>query len=406
MPTFKYKAYGREGEFAEGSVEAASTDLASEMLWSQGLTPFKIHEIGQSATKWWKREIFASSSVKHKDLVAFTREFVTLSAAEIPLDDALRILCDQATSGGVRTLVQALLSDIQNGATLSEAMQRQSNIFPTDYISIVRAGEIGGKVSEVFAELADLLERRMEIRARVQSALIYPCILVLLSLVALTIIIGALVPSIAPILAESGKPVPAAIGFLMMVQSRWLEIATGSAVAVFGAALVISMGLRRPILRIALDRYALRLPLLGPFILHQETARFARTLGTMLQAEVPLLQAASSAGSVIGNRHMAAAMAVAIEAIGQGVALNRALRNETGLPPIAIRMISVGEESGKLDRMLLKVAVMFEQQTQRGIERFMSMLTPELTATIAILVGGLILPIMNAVLSINDLVSR
>jgi general secretion pathway protein F len=166
------------------------------------------------------------------------------------------------------------------------------------------------------------------------------------------------------------------------------------------------MALRRPGVRVGLDRCMLRIPLLGSFLLHQETARFARTLGTMLQADVPLLQAASSASAVIGNRHMAAAMESAIESIGQGVALNRALRNETGLPAIAIRMISIGEESGKLDRMLLRVAIMFEQQTQRGIERFMSMLTPALTAAIAILVGGLILPIMNAVLSINDLASR
>ena len=406
MPMFHYIAYGSQGEFAEGSIEAASSDVASEMLWSQGLTPFRIHDMGQSATKWWKREVFSGSSVRRKDLVSFTREFVTLSAAEIPLDDALRILCDQATSGGVQNLVQALLSDIQNGATLSEAMQRQSAIFPGDYISIVRAGEIGGKVSEVFAELADLLERRMEIRARVQSALVYPCILVVLSLVALTIIVGALVPSIAPILTESGKPVPAAIGFLLTVQSRWLEFAVTAVAVVVGSASAFLMALRRPGVRVGLDRCMLRIPLLGSFLLHQETARFARTLGTMLQADVPLLQAASSASAVIGNRHMAAAMESAIESIGQGVALNRALRNETGLPAIAIRMISIGEESGKLDRMLLRVAIMFEQQTQRGIERFMSMLTPALTAAIAILVGGLILPIMNAVLSINDLASR
>jgi general secretion pathway protein F len=406
MPTFKYQAYGLKGEFAEGSVDAGSPDLASEMLWAQGLTPFRIHEIGQSAAKWWKRELFATSKVKRKDLVSFTRQFVTLSAAEIPLDDTLRILSDQATSGAVRSLVQALLSDIQNGTTLSESMQRQPGIFSADYISIVRAGEIGAKVSEVFSELADLLERRMEVHARIQSALVYPCILVVLSLVALSIIIGALVPTIAPLLAESGKPVPAAIGFLLMIQSRWIELVVGGAILAVGAGLAASIALRRPEFRIALDRYALKVPLVGPFLLHQETARFARTLGTMLQADVPLLQAVGAARAVIGNRHLAAAMEVAIESIGQGVSLNRALRNETELPDIAIRMISVGEESGKLDRMLARVAVMFEQQTQRGIERFMSMLTPLLTATIAILVGALILPIMNSVLSINDMAFR
>jgi general secretion pathway protein F len=406
MAMFKYQGYGLNGEFAEGSIEAGSADLASEMLWAQGVTPFKINAIGQSTTKWWKRDIFSSSKVKRKDLVSFTRQFVTLAAAEIPLDDTLRILSDQATSPAVRSLVQALLADIQNGATLSEAMQRQPGVFATDYVSIVKAGELGGKVSEVFAELADLLERRMEVHARIQSALVYPCILVVLSLVALSVIVGALVPSIAPMLAEGGKPVPVAIQFLLMIQSRWIEILVGGTVVAIVAAILISVTLRRPGSREGLDRCVLKLPVVGPFLMHQETARFARTLGTMLQAGVPLLQAANAAKAVVGNRHLASTVELAIESVGQGVALNRALRNETGLPDIALRMISVGEESGKLDRMLTRVAIMFEQQTQRGIERFMSMLTPMLTAAIAMLVGALILPIMNSVLSINDMAFR
>jgi general secretion pathway protein F len=406
MPTFRYQAYGLDGEFAEGNIEAISADLASELLWAQGVTPFKINALGQSTTTWWKREIFSSAKVKRKDLVSFTRQFVTLSAAEIPLDDTLRILSDQATSPAARSLVQALLSDIQNGATLSEAMQRQPGVFATDYISIVRAGELGGKVSEVFSELADLLERRMEVQGRIQSALVYPCILVVLSLVALSVIVGALVPSIAPMLAEGGKPMPVTIQFLLTVQSSWMEILAGGTVAAIAAVLAITTALRRPGSREALDRYVLKLPVVGPFLMHQETARFARTLGTMLQAGVPLLQATNAAKAVVGNRHLVGTMETAIESIGQGVALNRALRDQTGLPDIALRMISVGEESGKLDRMLTRVAIMFEQQTQRGIERFMSMLTPLLTAAIAMLVGALILPIMNSVLSINDMAFR
>ena len=406
MPTFRYQAYGRNGEFAEGSIEAGSADLASEMLWGRGVTPFKIDALARPSSKWWKREVFSSSKIKRKDLVSFTRQFVTLSAAEIPLDDTLRILSDQATSPAVRSLVQGLLCDIQNGATLSEAMQRQPGIFATDYISIVKAGELGGKVSEVFSELADLLERRMEVHGRIQSALIYPCILVVLSVVALSVIVGALVPSIAPMLAESGKPAPVAIEFLLMVRSRWMEMLAGGSIVAIGAALATSIMLRRPGSRQALNRFVLKLPVIGPFLMHQETARFARTLGTMLQAGVPLVQAANAAKAVVVNRHLSATIETAIESIGQGVALNRALRNETGLPDIALRMICVGEESGKLDRMLTRVAVMFEQQTQRGIERFMSMLTPMLTAAIAMLVGALILPIMNSVLSINDMAFR
>jgi general secretion pathway protein F len=164
--------------------------------------------------------------------------------------------------------------------------------------------------------------------------------------------------------------------------------------------------MRKPERRQEIDRLKLRLPVLGAFLLQQEAARFARTLGTMLKAGVPLIQATKSASGVIGNRFIAAGMDRTIEAVHQGMALHRALRNETTLPAIALQMISVGEEAGKLDRMLMRVALMLERQIQSSIDRFMSALTPALTVGIALLVGLLIMPVMNAVLSINDLAAR
>jgi len=175
------------------------------------------------------------------------------------------------------------------------------------------------------------------------------------------------------------------------------------------ATLVISgtvVMLRRPGFRLVFHRLVLGIPILGDLILQQETARFARTLGTLLKAGVPLFQASTSVRTVIGNCYIAAGMDAAIESIREGVALHRALQSETVLPPIALRMISVGEEAGKLDRMLMRVAVTFEQQTQRSVERLMTLLTPALTMMIAVLVGGLIVTVMDAVLSINDLASQ
>jgi general secretion pathway protein F len=154
------------------------------------------------------------------------------------------------------------------------------------------------------------------------------------------------------------------------------------------------------------DRLKLRLPVAGGFLLQHEAARFARTLGTLLKAGVPLSQAARSARSVIVNRHIAAGMDRVIEAVHQGMSLHRALRNEAVLPAIALQMISVGEEAGKLSAMLTRVALMLERQIQSSIDRFMSALTPVLTVAIALLVGALVMPVMNAVLSINDLAGR
>jgi general secretion pathway protein F len=406
MPSFRYRAYGVDGSLAQGMIDAVSSDEASEMLWAQGLTPFRLDAKKASDTKWWNRELFSDAKSRRADLLAFTREFAMLNAAEIPLDDALRILQQQASSPRLSALVGGLLAEIMNGVPLSDALQKQERIFPAEYVAVVRAGEMGGTLGEIFTELADLLERRAEIQSRVQSALVYPSMLVALSLGTLAIIIGGLIPSIAPIFEQSRKPVPTTIQFMLALRNDWLEIAIGAFMIAASAGGVFSFLNRKPETRLALDRNKLRIPLLGLFLLQQDTARFARTLGTMLKAGVPLVQAAKSAGSVVINRAIATGIERAIEEIQQGMALHRALRQETALPAIALQMISVGEEAGKLDRMLARVAFMLERQIQSSIDRFMSTLTPALTVGIALMVGALIVPVMNAVLSINDLAAK
>ncbi|MBR1201852.1 MULTISPECIES: type II secretion system F family protein [unclassified Bradyrhizobium] len=406
MPTFRYRAYGLDGGLAEGAIDAASVDAASEILWSQGLTPFQMRASAEGGTKWWNREITIGGGSEPADLVAFTREFAMLSAAEIALDDALRILQTQASSSRLRALVEGLLSEVLNGAPLSDAMQKQAKVFPADYIAVVRAAETGGTLSEVLTELAELLERRAEIRSRVQSALIYPTMLVTLSLGALAIIIGGLIPSIAPVFGQSGKPMPGTIKFMLGLRDHWAQIVGGMAVVAMGSWASVAVAMRRNDARVELDRLKLKFPVIGAFLLQQEAARFARTLGTMLKAGVPLIQATKSASSVISNCYIASSLGRAIEAVHQGSALHRALRNEAVLPAIALQMISVGEEAGKLDRMLMRVAIMLERQTQSSIDRFMAALAPALTVGIAVMVGALIMPVMNAVLSINDLAGR
>ncbi len=406
MPTFRYRAYGARGEFREGSIDAVTQDAAGDMLWAQGLTPFQMRLADQSAKPWWQREVFSGHRSLAADLASFTREFATLNTAEIPLDDSLRILSEQATSPRTRTLASSLLADVLNGLTLSDALRRQPRTFSADYVSVVRAGEIGGTVGQVLEELADLLERRLEIKGKIQSALVYPMILLALSILSLAVIIGVLVPSIAPIFADGAKPLPGFLRFLVTVQSHWLEILTGLIVAVAVTVAAITTALKRPQARLAFDHWKVRLPILGSFIRQHETARFARTLSTLLKAGVPLLQAATSARTVVGNRHIGAGLDFAIDAIREGVALHRALQAATALPPIALRMISVGEEARKLDRMLWRVAVTLEQQTQHSIDRFMAALTPLLTIIIASLVGGLIMAVMGAISNISELVVR
>ncbi len=406
MPTFSYRAYGGRGEFAEGRIEAVSHDAASEMLWAQGLTPFHMKAAGADAGRWWQREIFAGTRSSPAQLASFTRDFATLNSAEIPLDDALRIVSAQAPSRAMRGVTASLLADVLDGSHLSDAMHKHPQLFAADYVSAVRSGEMGGTLAQVLEEMADMLERRMEVRNRIRSALVYPALLVVFAIVTVSLIVAVLVPGVAPIFAEGGRTMPAAIGFVLAVQAHWTEISASLLVVTAAAAAALAIALRRPPLRLAIDRFKLRPPLFGAFILERETARFARSLGTLLRAGVPLLQASTSARAVIANRHIGGGVDRALEAVREGSSLHRALERHADLPAVALRMISVGEEAGKLDRTLLRMATMFEQQTQRTLDRFMTILTPALTLTIAFLVGSLILTVMNAILSINDLVYR
>src|ERR1700686_1826536 len=171
MPTFEYSAYGAQGQFAAGRIDAASQEIASQQLWAQGLTPFQMKAAHGDTVRWWQRELLSSRRTSLRQLASFTREFATLMSAEIPLDDALRILCDQAISEPMKRSARDLRGHVLNGLALSDAMQNQAKLFSADYLSMVRAGELGGNISGALDEIAELLERRAEISARVRSAL-------------------------------------------------------------------------------------------------------------------------------------------------------------------------------------------------------------------------------------------
>jgi general secretion pathway protein F len=199
---------------------------------------------------------------------------------------------------------------------------------------------------------------------------------------------------------------PASMSLIISIEEHWQEALIALAILAAASAAAATLIASRPAGRLAYQRRLLRLPVLGAFTLKRETARFARTLGTLLRAGVPLLQAATSARTVIINGHIGAGMDRAIDAIREGSTLYRALRTETVLPPFALRIISIGEEAGKLDRMLIRLAEMLEQQTRQSVERFMSVLTPALTVGIAILIGGMIMTVISAILSINEIPLR
>jgi general secretion pathway protein F len=405
MSMFRYRAYSAEGDLVEGEIEARSRDEAEEQLWGRGVTPFAVQE-KRAETNFSLAGLFSKSGPSAAEIASFTREFATLEEADLPLDNSLRILAQQSSSPAVRALADEILRRVVDGASLSDALSARAELFGADYLNIIRAGETMGNVAQSLTDIADMLERRLEMRAKIQSGLVYPALLIVLAIGSTGVVIGTLVPSIAPIFADNGKPMPKGLQFIIDLQGAWPLIAGG--IAALGAGLY---GLKRyaasnPPLQIKLDRALLDLPYAGDIIAKFQAARFARTLGAMSRAGVPLLQGLESARAVVSNAHFRSELAGAIESVRGGGALSAALERIDAFPVAAAQMTRIGEEVAKLDELLLRLATMFERQTQRGIERAVGLITPMLTILIAAVVGGLVMTVMDAVLGINELAGQ
>lgn len=405
MPKFKYKAFSASGDLMEGEIEARTVAEAEDAIFLRGLTPFETSE-ARSASSITQISFGGDKKPDAAQIAAFTREFATLEQADVPLDQSLRILAAQSPSEPLRALAQELLSRIVDGASLSDALSRRTDVFSSEYINIVREGETVGRVGASLMDLAEMLERRLELRARIQSALIYPSLLITLAIISTGVVLGTLVPSIAPIFADNGKAMPSGLQFILDVQANAGIIGLVLLLVVAGVATVYKMAQTRPAWQVALGRFYLRLPVAGPLLAQFATARFSRTLGSMLKAGVPLLQGLESARTAVSNAFLNEELAGVVEAVRGGANLSGALARVPYLPQVATQMITIGEETAQLGDMLLRVAAMFERGTQRSIERAMGLMTPVLTIVIAAVVGGLIMTVMDAVLSINDLAAK
>ncbi len=282
-------------------------------------------------------------------------------------------------------------------------MARRSEIFPSDYRAILAAGEAGGVTGQVLKQIAELLARRLEIRGKISSALVYPMILILMSLVSVIVIVFVLIPSISPIFTDAGLPLPGILNVFADLQENWLSalFVTG----LIGAASFVLWSKARQNAEILLrvDRLKCSLPVIGKLIQSREAGGFARALGTLLSAKVPLMSAMQTARALVTNRHLNSLYESAIKRVPEGMPLHRAFDGTGLLPPASLRLVAVGEESGQLGPMLIQVASVVETDLQRHIERMVGLLTPALTLVIGGSIGALIMHVMSAVLSINNL---
>ncbi len=408
MARYSYQAYDQHGQLISGVLEAPSRAAALEALRGQGRFALEIGDgaIAAPDEPWWKRDLTAGATLPLADLATFTREVATLVKADLPLDEVLRIVALQPLmSTRMRSSTRAVLDGVREGASLSGALAATGQ-FPEYHWRAVEAGESGGSLGGVLDELAGLIERTIETRRQITSALMYPGILMLAAAGSLVVIMGVLVPSVAPLFKDAGAPLPGSLAAMVAMREVltefWPLVLAGGAAAAVG----LLAAMREPRLRLVRDRLVLRLPLVGRLVQQRETARLARTLSTLTRNGVPLLDAVRISAGVLQSKVYADAVGGAVQSLAEGRRLSEPMLASGLFSELAMRLVAVGEQTGQLDTMLMQVAAIYEATLQRQLSRLMSVLAPVLTLVIGVVVGGLILSVINAIMSVNELVLR
>lgn len=403
MPMFEYKAVAPSGETVQGKMEAASVDLVVLKLQEAGNIPLHAREASPggfslNALRMGRR------GMNSREVGQFTQQMATLLGAGLPLDRSLQVLMDLAENERVSRTVSEIRDHVREGGSLSDALEKQHGAFSRLFINMVRAGEIGGTLDVTLNRLSDYLERSRDLKDSVVSALIYPAILLLLAAGSLILLLVYVIPQFTPIFEELGGELPTitkfVLGIAAILQKFWwaLILLVFLAVTQFRRMMAVEEK------RFAWDGRVLGFKWVGDLVAKLETARLTRTLGTLLSNGVPLLSALSIARNVINNTVLRKDISDATREVKTGGGLARNLARGGRFPRLALQMISVGEETGQLDAMLMKVSDSYDIEVRNTIERLLAIFTPVVTLLLAVMIGTIVMSVLLAILSINDLV--
>ena len=402
MPLYRYKALNSRGEMLDGQMEAASDGEVVLRLQEQGHLPVEARLASEGGGESAWRSLFKPKPFTGARLVQFTQQLATLLGAGQPLDRALTILLELPEDESARRTINDVRDAVRGGTALSTALERQHGTFGKLYVNMVRAGEAGGSLHDTLQRLADYLERSSALKGRVINALIYPAILLVIVGLSLMFLLGFVVPQFAAMYESLDVELPwftqLVLGLGTLVHDWWFVLIAIPALAAWW----FDRKRREPAFRARFDEWLLRQKFAGTLVAKLETARLARTLGTLLKNGVPLLTALGIGKNVLGNRMLAADVEAAGDDVKNGVGLSTALAKGKRFPRLALQMIQVGEESGALDTMLLKTADTFEQETGQALDRMLAALVPAITVVLAGVVGLVILSVLIPIYGLTN----
>ena len=419
MPTFVYEAMSSVGQPIKGEVDAGSSEEAIAKVRAMGNFPTKIKEkpvkrgsktaagAGVPGLQRAGRARRSAGRVSKKLLCQFTRQLSTLHDAGLPILRSLRILEQQQKPGMMRVAIRLVAEDVEGGASLSEAMGRHPRTFDRLFVNMVRAGELGGVLDVVLQGLANFMEKAQALKRKVIGAMIYPAAVISFALIIVTLLLISIVPQFKMVFDEMRAELPY-ITRLLMGMSEWVK--AGGWIAILGTPILVFVIFK--VLkqskggRMFVDQLKLHIPVLGGIVSKSAVARFTRTLGVLISAGVPILEAVHITRETAGNEVFARALDRVRDGIREGESVAEPLRQTRVVEPMVVNMIDVGEETGELDKMLGKVADTYDEEVETMVSSMVSLLEPLMVVTLGVIVGFIVVALFMPMVSMIDNLSQ
>ena len=426
MPEFVWRAAAASGQVEQGRLSAASTAAALRQLREQGLTPLSLDEAGSpgaAASGGLSGAASASGGnaaksiaglrpvkarkakgpVTAPDVLALTSELAIMLRAGLALDNALRVLIDMSHKPSVAALMQGVLDAVKGGTPLSRALAQHRQLFGDFYINMVRSGEASGQMSAVLDRLVEHMERQRALRESVVSATIYPAILLVVAVLSLIAMLGFVVPQFEKLFTDMGDALPLPTRIVMNMGQAFTQYGLLIGLVLAGVGMLVLRWARSPNGQRWWQAQLLRLPLVGRLALKYQITLFSRSLGTLLGNGVPMLTALHIATETVGNTVLQQALARVAPIVKEGGRVVQALTATGIFEPLAINLIRVGEETGRVGPMMLELANILNREVETGIKRLLTLVEPVLILVLGMLIAAIIVSILLGILSINDL---
>jgi type IV pilus assembly protein PilC len=395
MATFTYSARNRQGEIQNGELEAPSQQDAQALLRRQNLQPLRV------APKKAAGGIKFGTGIKTRDIVIFTRQFATMINSGLPLVQSLDILAKQSENKNLSTVIEQVLSDVESGNTLADAMRKHPKVYTDLYVNMVAAGEAGGILDTILLRLASFLEKNDALVRKIKGAMIYPGVIFSVAIGAVCVLLIFVIPTFQTMFESAGVPLPLptqiVINMSKILQAYWWAIIA----VIVGIVFAIRSWYATSGGQLTLDKFMLHIPVMGDMLRKSAVARFTRTLGTLVASGVSILDGLEITARTSGNRVIHDAIMQSRASIAGGETISAPLRASGVFPPMVVSMINVGEQTGGLDEMLTKIADFYDEEVDAAVEALLAAMEPIMIVVLGVIVGGMIvsmyLPIFDMI---------